>query len=142
MIRLRISNLTKNSILATHAQVANTPEARLRGLIGMTEPEFQPGAGLLFPEVNAIHTVQMSMLIDVLFIDMTKRRVQKAVQNAEPGCHFNVLIPAPICAVLELPAGVIEMTGTQPGDVLVIMSAGHASGEELGEVSSLWPTGA
>ena len=139
---LRILNHSKNSVLATCAQIARTPAARLRGLIGVTEPEFQPGAGLFFPECNAIHTVQMSMPIDALFIDMLKRRVQKAVKEAQPGCHFNTRIPAQLCSVLELPAGVIEFTGTEPGDVIVIMSSGHSSEEELKGISSLWPTGA
>jgi uncharacterized membrane protein (UPF0127 family) len=139
---LRILNHSKNSVLTTCATIASTPAARIRGLIGVTGPEFQPGAGLFFNECNAIHTVQMSMRIDVLFIDMLKRRVQKAVQHAEPWCHFNALIPVQLCSVLELPAGVIELTGTEPGDVIVIMSSGHSSEEELKGISSLWPTGA
>ena len=122
---LRILNHTKNSVLTTCAQIARTPAARLRGLIGVTESEFQPGAGLFFPECNAIHTLEMSMTIDVLFFDMLKMRVIKTVQELDPGCHVAAFIPAPLCAVLELPAGVIRASGTQPGDVVQIMSSGH-----------------
>jgi len=141
MPALRITNHTRNSVLATQAQIANTPEFRLRGLIGVRESEFQPGAGLYFPECNAIHTVEMSMPIDVLFIDLLKKRIQKSVSCAEPGCHFNTIrIPKEICAVLELPAGVIGMTGTQAGDVVVIMSSTHCSQEELNQVGAIsWP---
>jgi uncharacterized membrane protein (UPF0127 family) len=134
---LRITNLTRSSILATHAEIANTPDVRRQGLIGTTAEEFQPGAGLFFPECNAIHTVEMSMAIDVVFIDMLKHRVQKAVSGAPPTCHFNTLIPKEVCAVLELPAGVILSSGTRAGDVITIMSSAHASQEELRQVGRL-----
>lgn len=122
---LRIVNATRGSILATAATIAIDPQMRRQGLIGMTALEFQPGAGLFFPECNAIHTVEMSMSIDVLFFDMLKMRVQKVVEAAAPTCHFNTLIPVEVCAVLELPVGVIQASGTKPGDVIQIMSAGH-----------------
>ena len=134
---LRITNATRNSILATHAQIANTPESRKQGLIGVQEPEFPPGTGLFFPECNAIHTLEMSMSIDVLFIDMLKHRVQKAIADAPPSCHFDSLIPKEICAALELPAGLIAISGTRVGDVIAIMSSAHASQEELRQVGRL-----
>ena len=68
-MRLRILNHSKNSVLATHASVADTPISRTRGLIDHAPHEFTPGNGLLFPECNAIHTVEMKFPIDVLFID-------------------------------------------------------------------------
>lgn len=125
MSTLRIVNATRGSIIAVCATIASDPQTRRQGLIGMTADEFLPGAGLFFPECNAIHTVEMSMSIDVLFFDMLKMRVQKVVQNAAPTCHFNTLIPVGVCAALELPAGVIRASGTQPGDVIQIMSASH-----------------
>jgi uncharacterized protein len=135
---LRITNATRNSILATHAQAARTPHERLTGLIGITR--MQPGTGMLFPEANAIHTVNMSMIIDVLFIDTMLMRVQKAVENAEPGCHFNTIkIPRELCAVLELPAGTIQASGTKVGDGVVILASTHCSEEEQRGIASLWP---
>ncbi len=125
MSTLRISNATRTSILCTHANIATTPQMRRQGLIGMEASEFQPGAGLFFPECNAIHTLEMSLTIDVLFFDMLKQRVHKAAHNVEPGCYVNCLVPAEICAVLELPAGVISQTGTRPGDAIVLLSSGH-----------------
>lgn len=141
MITLRVTNETKNSILATHAQVAKEPYVRKWGLIFTNPADFQPGCGLFFPDCNAVHTVQMSMPIDVIFIDMMTARVKKIVPQAPPGCHFNVLTPIPICSVLELPAGVILQTGTEPGDVIAIMSSGHSSGDELRDIQAMvgWP---
>jgi uncharacterized membrane protein (UPF0127 family) len=135
MTTLRITNASKDSILATHAQIANTPATRRQGLIGLTALPI--GSGLFFPECNAIHTVEMTMVIDVIFIDTLKRRIQKIVPGAVPGCHFNTLVPREISAVLELPAGVIELTGSAPGDVLVLMSSSHCSQEELSEIGRL-----
>lgn len=134
---LRITNQTRNSVLATAANVAKTPEARKRGLIGVMPAEFPLGSGLWFEDCNAVHTVEMSMDIDILFVDVLKRRVHKAVSDAQPGCHFNCLVPAEICAVLELPAGVIAKTWTKPGDIVVIMSSTHCSQEELDKVGKL-----
>jgi uncharacterized protein len=125
MTTLRITNATRNSVLATHADIAGDPYTRKWGLIFTNPAEFQPGAGLFFPECNAIHTVQMSMAIDILFIDALVMRIKKLVQGAVPYCHFDTLTPREISAVLELPAGVIQATGTQPGDVIQIMSSGH-----------------
>lgn len=92
---------------------------------------------MFFPECNAIQTVGMPFLIDVVFIDLLRRRIQKTVQWAEPGCQFQTLVPKKICAVLELPAGVLGQTGSMPGDVLVIMSASHSSREELSAIAAL-----
>ncbi len=133
---LRITNRTRNSVLCTHATPATTPETRSVGLIGHTQAEFQPGAGLFFPECNAIHTVQMGFPIDVLFIDTLRMQVIKKVYAA-PGCQFNTLIPAELCATLELPAGTIDATGTQVGDQLDIMSSAHASQAELNRIGAL-----
>jgi uncharacterized membrane protein (UPF0127 family) len=136
MTTLRITNASKDSILATHAQIANTPATRRQGLIGLTSLPI--GSGLFFPECSAIHTVEMTMIIDVIFVDVLKRRIEKIVPGAVPGCHFYTLVvPREISAVLELPAGVIELTGSAPGDVLVFMSSSHCSQEELSEIGRL-----
>ena len=136
MTRLRFTNLTRNSIIATHATPAVTPDTRRNGLIGLAMEEFGPGAGLFFPECNAIHTVQMSFPIDVLFIDMLHQQIVKAVPYAAPGCHFNTLIPRDLCAVLELPPGTIEISGTRAGDRISIMSSTHCSQDELNKLAS------
>ncbi len=137
MTTLRITNASRNSILATHATPATTPETRRVGLIGMSQHEFQPGAGLFMPECSSIHTIQMSFSIDVLFIDMLRQQVIKIGCHIPPGCHFNTLLPAELAAVLELPAGTVELTGTRVGDQLVIMSSAHASQADLNRIGAL-----
>jgi uncharacterized membrane protein (UPF0127 family) len=134
---LRITNITRNSILATQAKVAATPDQRRVGLIGTSQRDFGPGSGLYFPECAAIHTFQMSFPIDVLFIDMISRRIVKMSPYLGPGCHFNALLPQDITAALELPAGTIEVTGTRVGDVISVMSSAHCSQEELNRIGAL-----
>lgn len=135
MITLRIANITRNSILATHANLAATPEARRIGLIGTSAQEFGPGSGLFFPECNAVHTMEVGFPIDVVFIDMLKRRVVK-LATVPQGSHFNTLIPREICSTLELPPGTIELTGTKAGDVIALMSSAHCSQDELNQIGA------
>jgi len=92
---------------------------------------------MFFPRCSSIHTVEMSFPIDVLFIDF-REIVLKAVSNAQPGCHFNVLAPADLCCVLEMPAGMIEGTGTRKGDAISIMPATHSPASDLDEISAFW----
>ncbi len=140
-MRLRISNASKNSLLATGASIADTVWSRTRGLLDHQPHEFQSGDGLFFPECNSIHTHSMPFSIDVLFIDMLKRRVQRSVQNADPGNNLVCAIRREMCAVLELPVGVIRASGTEPGDVIVILGQGHCSREELHALASLLGAG-
>ncbi len=135
MVTLRITNANKNSVLATYANIANTPQLRRMGLIGC--PPLQPGEGLFIPECNAIHTVEMTFPIDVVFIDMLHHKAIKTYHNAAAGRHFNTLLPMEITAALELPAGTLELTGTAPGDTLMILSSGHASQMDLNRVGAL-----
>ncbi len=137
MITIRVTNSTRKSVLATHSNLATTPATRRQGLIGVSQREFTPGNGLYFPECNAIHTVEMGFPIDVLFIDTFKYEIVKAVPYAAPGCHFNVLVPKEICAVLELPPGTLEITGTRVGDRIAVMSSAHAPQADLNRIGAL-----
>lgn len=135
MTTLRVTNATRNSVLATRARVAKDATSRKLGLIGFIHLE--PGDGLYIPECNTIHTVEMKFAIDVVFVETMTGAILKVAQRAQPGCHFNTLIPSEVCAVLKLPEGTIELTGSAPGDVLVFMSSGHGSQEELNRIGAL-----
>lgn len=138
MSTLRITNLTRNSVLATHANVALDPATRRRGLLGLERDDFTGGSGLFIPLCSAIHTVEMEFAIDVLFLEMHSHRVIKTVECAMPGCHFNTIrIPSELCGVLELPEGTLKLSGTVVADVLIMMVSGHATPEELKRVGAL-----
>jgi uncharacterized membrane protein (UPF0127 family) len=132
---LRIVNATKSAVLATCANVPKTLSARAVGLIGVTC--LDPGEGLFIPHCNAIHTKGMSISIDVIFIDLITRTISKTAIGLGPDCFYAVTTPRELSAALELPAGTIAQTGSAVGDVLLLMSSGHASQEELDEIGSL-----
>ncbi len=75
------------------------------------------GEGLWILPCEAIHTFFMKFDIDVLFLDK-KRRVVKAVRRLRP---WRLAGSWRGRSVLELPAGTIEETGTQTGDVLEVI---------------------
>ena len=107
-----IINLSKNKIMARNPVAAVSFTARGRGMIGHDFSDFD---AMIFNRCNCIHTMLMSIKIDVLFLN-----------NDNCICDFRKkLVPwKPIVrcsdavAVIELPEGVIERTGTERGDLL------------------------
>ena len=120
MAKLTIRNRTRGSILATEADVADTSRKRRVGLLKHTE--LPPGQGLWIAPCEAIHTFGMKFPIDVVFLDR-KHKVLKIRENMPRG-----RVSASLWAhsVLELPAGAVAGTSTQPGDVLEFEEAANA----------------
>lgn len=113
---LKVHNRTRNRMLADKAAVAETRSERLRGLIGRTSLE--EGEALIIRRCKQVHTFGMLFAIDVLFIDgsgvvvhalsgLKPRRVSRIVRGAH--------------AVIELPRGVLDRTGTLPGDFIELL---------------------
>lgn len=74
-------------------KVADTPLARLRGLIGRRDP-----GPLLLPRTRAIHTCFMHVTIDAVFLDADGRPVK--VVRLKP---WRWAADRRACAVLEVP---------------------------------------
>jgi hypothetical protein len=109
---LSIRNLTRNTVLATAAQVADTSKKRRSGLLKLTGlPE---GGGLWISPCEAIHTIGMKFPIDVLFLDRSKKVVK--VRKEMGSGRLAVCLRAH--SVLELPTGTSAATQTVPGDQL------------------------
>ncbi len=109
---LRVVNRTRSTVLATRAEIAGESGARRRGLLGRESlPE---GEGLWIVPCEAVHCFFMKFTIDVVFLDK-KRRVVKVRPSLRPWRIAGCLRAH---SVLELPEGVIQATGTQPGDQL------------------------
>jgi len=113
-----ILNLTRQSVPARNARYASSFGARLSGLIGK---RFSPALdGMVFDRCNAIHTFFMRYPIDVIFAD-EKYRVLKTVPAFPPWRPFLACKNA--FYVIELPAGTLETTATEPGDQLDLTGA-------------------
>ncbi len=108
-------NLSRGTVLAEEAEVAETPSSRRRGLLGREGiPE---GGGMLIVPCRQVHTLGMRFPIDVVFLDEALR-VVRLVVPLRPGRLSPFVLRSR--AVLELPAGVVEETGTEAGDRLDI----------------------
>ena len=119
-MKLQILNATRATPLCNQAEEADTASKQHNGLLGKTS--LTPGEGLLLPWCDSIHTYGMQFPIDLLFLDGAV--VVDCVSDFAPGGQAK---REGAKAVLELPAGMIEATGTKKGDYLQFSPAGMPS---------------
>jgi uncharacterized protein len=114
---IRVVNLTRGVALAERADVADTFLRRLRGLLG--RKGWGPFDGLWIEPCAGVHALGMAFPVDVILVDESRRALW--VRTLRPwrigGYHLDAR------AALELPAGTLERTGTQPGDRLDLSAA-------------------
>jgi uncharacterized membrane protein (UPF0127 family) len=120
-LRLRISNLTRQSELAHCAEVADDGAKRRKGLLGRRE--LRPGEGLWIRPCEAVHTFGMQFPIDLVYLDRNLR-VKKVRSDVRPW-RLSACLTAH--SVLELASGTIRGTQTKPGDTLEFSSASRES---------------
>jgi uncharacterized membrane protein (UPF0127 family) len=94
--------------------MADTSSKRRTGLL--KHERLEPGEGLWIVPCESVHTFFMRFPIDLVYLDK-KRKVRK-VRKAVPAWRLSACLSAH--SILELPAGTIEATGTQTGDILEI----------------------
>jgi uncharacterized protein len=115
---LEIRNLTRDSEVAARVRPADRAWSRMVGLLGRRR--LARDEGLLLTPCTSVHTFLMFFPIDILYLSR-EHVVVKAVSALRPfrlsaclkGSH----------SILELPAGVIEASGTQVGDRLAVTPA-------------------
>lgn len=110
---MNVTNVTRNTVLASNCEVASTFFARLRGL--QFRKELPPGHGMLITPCNSIHMFFMRFPIDALFID-PENRIVHICEGIKPWRVSGNVKGA--CCVLELPSGTVSSTGTAAGDIL------------------------
>jgi uncharacterized membrane protein (UPF0127 family) len=110
---VRLVNESRGSELGKRVEVADNFWTRFRGL--MLRGGLEPDGGLVIEPCSSIHTMWMRFPIDVLYMDKEHRVVRAdaamppwRIGPLRPGSHY----------VIELPAGTIAASGTQPGDTL------------------------
>src|ERR1039457_2265436 len=110
MRSVKVRNVTRDVDLGQSVRVAASFVERGVGLL--FTPVLKPGEGLWISPCASIHTFFMRYPIDVLFLDSEGIVLRK--QTLEPwrfsGWHYKSR------GVMELRAGVLHETGTQPGD--------------------------
>jgi uncharacterized membrane protein (UPF0127 family) len=106
-------NTSARTIVCRQARIANQFHTRLIGLLG--KRRLEPGSGLLIDPCSSIHTFGMAFPIDVVALDR-KYKVLGTWKNVRP--WRAVVFGRGTRRVLELPSGVLEQTGLEPGDYL------------------------
>jgi uncharacterized protein len=110
--RLQVTNPVRSTVLATCLEVADSGPKRNKGLLG--REGLAPGEGLWIVPCESVHTFFMRFPIDLVYLDR-KHRIKK-VRSAVGPWRLSACLSAH--SILELPAGTIRATQTQPGDSL------------------------
>ena len=109
---LAVRNITRGTLVAERAEVAGSNVKRSKGLLG--RKGLPTGEGMWITPCEAVHTFFMQFPIDLIYLDK-KFRVKK-VRSGVKAWRISACLSAH--SVLELPAGTIQDTQTQRGDVL------------------------
>jgi uncharacterized membrane protein (UPF0127 family) len=112
---MKATNCTNDKELAGSLQVADSLLQRMKGLLGRKTMSY--GEGLWIRPCMGVHTFGMHFPIDILFLDR-----EQVVIASKSAFAPNRLTPVYVKAasVLELPAGIIEKTATNPGDRIAL----------------------
>jgi hypothetical protein len=120
-LRLQVSNITRDTVLATRMELADSGPKRNKGLLG--REGLAPGEGLWIVPCEAVHTFAMRFPIDLVYLDRNNRI--KKVRSAVPAWRLSACLSAH--SVLELPSGTICNTQTQPGDTLEFLASSQSA---------------
>src|SRR5437763_2688605 len=100
------------TVVCERCLLAETPFARLRGLLGRSG--LSSGEGLLLRPAGSVHTAFMLFAIDAVFLDAADR-VVKVASTLRP---WRTAACRGARSVLELPAGEATRRGLRPGVAL------------------------
>ncbi len=88
--RLQVTNLTRQTVLATCLEVANSGSRRSKGLLGRAR--LAPGEGLWILPCEAVHTFFMQFPIDLVYLDR-RNRIRK-IRSAVPPWRLSACLTA------------------------------------------------
>lgn len=109
-----VRSAEREAVVCERCEVAATPLARLRGLLG--REGLEPGEGLLLESCGSVHTCFMRLPIDAVFLD-GERRVLRVRSELRP---WRLASAPGARAVLELAAGEAERRGVAAGEQLCV----------------------
>ena len=125
--RLRVSNPTRGTVLATCLEVADSGPKRSKGLLG--RKGLATGEGLWIVPCESVHTFFMQFSIDLVYLD--RKNTVRKIRQSVPPWRLSACLTAR--SILELPSGTIRATRTERGDTLEFSSA--TSGRTDAEIS-------
>jgi len=108
-------NRSRQAILSTECEAADSGWDRMKGLLGRSKEDFSPGKGLWLVPASSIHTIGMSFPIDVAYLDRAGRVIR--LYHRLPPLRV-AAIKFKTHSILELPAGTLAKTRTEVGDIL------------------------
>lgn len=109
-----LTNVNRGTVVAAHLLTAFESRTRNKGLLGRDSlPE---DTALIIAPSNAVHTFFMRFSLDLAFVAKDGRVVK--VRRAVPPWRVAAALRA--FAVVELAAGVLNRSGTERGDLLVV----------------------
>jgi len=126
--RQRVVNLTRGTVLAERVEVADRGAKRRKGLLG--RDGLEQGEGLWIVPCESVHTFFMRFPIDLVYLDR-KKRVRKVRSHVMP---WRLTACLSAHSVIELRAGAVRATKTQPGDTLRFITV-NAADESVGHIS-------
>ena len=110
-------NARTGAIVADHLLTAFDSASRRQGLLG--RDSLPGGHALIIAPSNAVHTFFMRFPIDIVFVRRDGRVIK--VRSAVVPRRLAAAIRG--FAVVELPAGTLARSGTEPGDMLICRPA-------------------
>src|SRR5688572_12119833 len=108
-LKYQLLNRSKQTVLATEVELADTSWRRMKGLLGQTSEDFSGGKGLWISPSQGIHTIGMRFPIDVVYLDKGHRVIH--VSHSVPPFRI-AAIRLRARSVIELPAGTLAQTQT------------------------------
>lgn len=108
----QVINLTRGTVLGRRVRRAETPWARMVGLLGRSG--LAEGEGLHLVPCSSVHMFFMRFPLDIVYVDRDLR-VVKTVERLKP---WRVSAARGAKSALELPVGTIARTRTARGDQL------------------------
>ena len=112
---MKIINKTRDTIISTDTEIADTAISRLVGLLNRSS--LPKKSALIITECRSIHMFFMKFAIDVIFVNK-KDQVVGLVKRIKPFRLSPYFLRASY--VIEIPPGTIEETNTSVGDLLVL----------------------
>ncbi len=114
--RYTLQNERTGVSIARQLETAFESASRNRGLLGRTG--LPPDHALIIAPSNMVHTFFMRFSIDLLFVD----RGGKVLKIRTDVPRWRIVGSLKAFAVIELPAGSLQESGTRMGDRLMLVS--------------------